>query len=68
LPHCIAKAIVSVSIAMVVKFSAIYEISFPIDTDCQITAVSFEFELALPTRRFDDHRLNHLGCGYRRLF
>ena len=67
-PHCITKAIVGVGIAMIVNFSAVYEIRFAIDTDCQVTAFSWESELALPTSRFDDELLILLFCGYRLLF
>ena len=62
LPHYIAKAIVRVSIAMIINFGAVYEIGFPIDTDSKVTAISWKSELALPTRRFDEQSLMLLLC------
>ena len=53
---------------MIINSRAVDEKSYSIDTDRQVTAVSFESELALPTRRFDDQRLILLYCGYRLLF
>jgi hypothetical protein len=53
---------------MIVDSSAIYEMSFPIDTNCEVTCVSCESELALPACRFDDQLVDLWDCGYSLLF
>jgi hypothetical protein len=52
LTHCLAKAIRSMRIAMLIDAGAIHEISLPVDAHGKVTAFAGEAETALPAGGF----------------